>query len=337
MSLRVWLPLNGNLETKGISSSTVINSGAAVDNNGKIGKCYSLVSGNYLGLDAANVNNHKYAQLTCALWVYPTQNDSTERYILGCWQSGGCGFVIQNQKIAWTAYVGSYKYAWTPEVITLNTWHHICGVNDGSNTYLYLDGVLVATVAASGPVTYHDTCPWELGGNPAATSFASGNFVGKMNDVRIYDHALSPLEVKEISQGLILHYPLNGYFGSGENLLKDSQKEVSHVYNSSSLLYYYFGFSGNLPTGTYTFSFDIKSSNGTDACYCSYANGASTIQRIATLTDIPTTYTHYSYTFTSSATNCNDVFFVVIIFLKYCHLKKSIYQYSNKFIFSRII
>jgi hypothetical protein len=41
----------------------------------------------------------------------------------------------------------------------------------------------------------------------------------KLNDFRLYDHCLSSLEVKEISQALILHYKLDGPFGGvGENL-----------------------------------------------------------------------------------------------------------------------
>lgn len=52
-----------------------------------------------------------------------------------------------------------------------------------------------------------------------ATYYAGMQFFGKINDVRIYDHCLSPKEVKEISQALIIHYRLNGaYGGVGENL-----------------------------------------------------------------------------------------------------------------------
>ena len=45
-----------------------------------------------------------------------------------------------------------------------------------------------------------------------------------MSDVRIYDSVLSPMEVKHLSQGLILHYPLDGNNGTlvNENLLHGS-------------------------------------------------------------------------------------------------------------------
>ena len=53
MALRVWLPLNGTLENRGLSNITVTNNGAAVDNNGKIGKCYNFdgTSNSYIQTD----------------------------------------------------------------------------------------------------------------------------------------------------------------------------------------------------------------------------------------------------------------------------------------------
>ena len=49
MSLRIWLPLNGDLRNQGLNDISVINSNVSIDNNGKLGKCYRFeTSGSYL-------------------------------------------------------------------------------------------------------------------------------------------------------------------------------------------------------------------------------------------------------------------------------------------------
>ena len=311
MGLRVWLPLNGDLTNLGLDPVVATNNGATVDNNGKIGKCYSF-DGNddyIISSPAPLTNNSQEWSFTC--WFKPNVSHQ------GCLFSNRTS--VNSTGITIFYYTSQFyiddgsRWQVTPSIaVTVGAWNHLAVVRKaGAYKKLYLNGVLINETTTTGTPTTATTSTFSIGASQTSPTAASGNqFNGYLNDVRIYDHCLSPLEVKEISQGLVLHYKLNGwYFGGNENLLKDTKKEVSHIYNSSSLIYYYFNFSGNLPVDTYTFSFDIKSTNGIESCYCSYANGASTINRIATLTNIPSTYTHYTYTFTSSGTNCNDIFF----------------------------
>lgn len=58
MALRVWLPLNGNLENKGLSNCTVTNNGATIDNSGKIGKTYLFdANDDFISIDGADIRN----------------------------------------------------------------------------------------------------------------------------------------------------------------------------------------------------------------------------------------------------------------------------------------
>ena len=52
MALRVWLPLNGNLDNKGLSNYTFnIGSNYTLDNNGKIGQCYKYLNSSFTNLN----------------------------------------------------------------------------------------------------------------------------------------------------------------------------------------------------------------------------------------------------------------------------------------------
>ena len=93
----------------------------------------------------------------------------------------------------------------TPPDITI--WHHVAVTFDGSIAKTYINGNLTSTNTVTN--AYH-----------AGDKLSLGSYYGKstwsthyMQDVRIYDHCLSAAEVREISQGLVLHYKLDGFQG----------------------------------------------------------------------------------------------------------------------------
>ena len=216
MSLRVWLPLNGSLKNQGLDKVTVTNNGATVDNNGKIGKCYYFDGSNdYITVQDVNLPN----VWSYSCWLYSEVSSRSWEVVMTCNINGGdadmqlglytrpSGNNIQN-----TAN-GQYN-ASIP--MTYGQWNHFVGTFDGSNLKTYLNGILVNTKAITN--TKLDRPKLTIGARCRGSNYDC-YFKGKLNDIRIYDHALSPLEVKRISQGLILHYPLDRNGWGNENLL----------------------------------------------------------------------------------------------------------------------
>ncbi len=89
----------------------------------------------------------------------------------------------------------SANYARAP--LSLGGWHHILGSFDGASSNrlmsLYVDGELVATSTSAVSVT-------GASGDFFLGRYASGYFNGLLDDVRVYDRALAPLEVQDLYQ-----------------------------------------------------------------------------------------------------------------------------------------
>lgn len=82
-------------------------------------------------------------------------------------------------------------------------WHHVAAVYDGTAQYIYVDGILDNTKSASGDITPNDDNV--LIGNDSIMSDVE--WCGEIDDVRIYDRALSQEEL----QGIVRPYYLEAY------------------------------------------------------------------------------------------------------------------------------
>lgn len=75
-----------------------------------------------------------------------------------------------------------------------NQWHHLAAVHDGSRMYLYVDGRFDASKATVGSLRVSASHVY-IGGNPTSS------FTGLVDDVRIYNRALSAEQVRTLYFG----------------------------------------------------------------------------------------------------------------------------------------
>lgn len=184
------------------------------------------------------------------MWIY--HNDSSRAILFGDYQLTG---TIQfNIELSTTHQVRFY-WAGAPDKnfnatssVGLQTWTHICLTYDGTILKLYKNGQL-STDTWTGPLSIKNkTSGVYYLGRDARTGTTAFN--GRLNDFRIYDHCLSVAEVKEIAQGLVLHYKLNNVY---LNNTTNFTSEISATAYNSALGKYGYNADSNLAKTSGTF------------------------------------------------------------------------------------
>lgn len=211
MALQVWLPLINNVENQGVSNIPIINNGVTFVDKGKIGKCASF-NNNYFSLQ--NLSN--FNTISISFWMKPANTNQT-----GCLLNYRTGigldlaiFLIQGNIRFDAGGQTTFNYIYTTD------WQHVTVTYDGNIKNLYVNGILNQSVIINKAISCSATKGTVGASSVNTTSGSDNNYIGLLNDYRIYDHCLSPKEVKEISKGLVLHYPLNSLVNP--NLVKNS-------------------------------------------------------------------------------------------------------------------
>lgn len=161
--------------------------------------------------DSLNISS----EITVEAWIYPTFSDSGEHMVVskgGNWNTEDpqCyELTIDKDRPLFQMKVSGSEqwYGAAPaEPITKNTWHHVAGVYDGIRFYIYIDGINQTSLYNGwsddyqGEI-YKDDLPTSehnisIGRRLPAT-WGALYYEGYIDDVRIWDRAISADEMKE--------------------------------------------------------------------------------------------------------------------------------------------
>jgi hypothetical protein len=94
---------------------------------------------------------------------------------------------------------GSLRHLWVSDVLTEDQWHYVVGAWDGLTQRLYIDGVLKAWQRPGGVLGTASSLNVSSSGEP---------FNGMLDDVRIYDYALTHGEVLSLAGVATLYVPV---------------------------------------------------------------------------------------------------------------------------------
>jgi hypothetical protein len=95
-----------------------------------------------------------------------------------------------------TAVGNVWQFVDSKKTIPASTWVHVAGTYDGTALRIYINGVLDNTLAVTGK-TCVNTSPLGIGAkNHTAVSQIEAYFDGRIDDLRVYNRALSAAEIK---------------------------------------------------------------------------------------------------------------------------------------------
>lgn len=229
MALQVWLPLTRDLRNQGLSNIKVENHNATLNTAGKLGSCYYFNgSQQWLQFDTV-LGNYYNNDWSIACWLKPT--DSTRSIIISEYSSTGSSNValeLTTSRIVRLYWNGSPDINFTTAgALPINEWTHLTVTKQARVVKVFFNGELKQTYINGSDFSARTSASYpRIGDDYRGNSGNTVSYQGYINDFRMYDHCLSPMEIKKLSQGLILHYPLNRGGLGPSNLIKNGFGEL---------------------------------------------------------------------------------------------------------------
>ncbi|HET9250935.1 MAG TPA: LamG-like jellyroll fold domain-containing protein [Candidatus Eisenbacteria bacterium] len=130
--------------------------------------------------------------ITLEAWVYPTALSGNWTDVIMKWNDDY--YLTAGSSNGGLPAMGASTLSplYATSVLPVNTWSHLAATYDGATMRLYLNGVQVSSQAQTGTMATSGG-PLSFGGDALFGQY----FTGRIDEVRIYDRALTPAEIQD--------------------------------------------------------------------------------------------------------------------------------------------
>jgi hypothetical protein len=170
---------------------------------GVSGPAFSFNGSNYVSVPTSPSLNPT-SQVSLEAWVNPGSTNTSEAGIAGTWDdvSGNNRtyflWLLNGVPNFYVSHTGTdYPSAVAATPLQPGHWYHLVGTFDGTNIRIYVNGSLAGTTFSPGSI-HTNSQPFYIGRTD--TGGATNFFNGQIDEVAVFNRALSPAEIQWIYQ-----------------------------------------------------------------------------------------------------------------------------------------
>jgi len=196
-----WYPFNGNAQDdSGMNNHGIVNGAVLTANRFGNADCAYSFNGTSYHIRVPNSSSLNFTDaITVSFWMNASElYSSRESYPIshGNWENRWKISIIPEKKIRWTVKTTDGVKDLDSQIkVSTNMWYHVVGLYDGQNFELFINGNLDAHTSFSGTLL---TTSIDLMIGQVLPNVTEYNFKGLLDDIAIYDYALTLGEITEL-------------------------------------------------------------------------------------------------------------------------------------------
>ncbi|HBY17919.1 MAG TPA: hypothetical protein DEH00_01955, partial [Candidatus Marinimicrobia bacterium] len=196
-----WYPFSGNAQDySGMNNHGTVYGAVLTANRFSNANCAYSFNGTSHHIRVPNSSSLNFTDaITVSFWMNASElYSSRESYPIshGNWENRWKISIIPDKRIRWTVKTTDGVKDLDSQIkVSTSTWYHVVGLYDGQNFELFINGNLDAHSSFTGTLL---TTSIDLMIGQVLPNVTEYNFKGILDDIAIYDYALSLKEITEL-------------------------------------------------------------------------------------------------------------------------------------------